>query len=107
MLRLREYQRAALDALDRHWDQGGGPGLVVLPTGAGKALVIATGVSTEIGKISQEIASIDTEVPLKKNIRFLLFKTQFGEGLNFGLDDSPGYSRCRFANLFLQDRKRA
>ncbi|GAA0245481.1 ATP-dependent RNA helicase SrmB [Methylorubrum aminovorans] len=41
MLRLREYQRAALDALDRHWDQGGGPGLVVLPTGAGKALVIA------------------------------------------------------------------
>ncbi|MBA9066913.1 DNA repair protein RadD [Methylobacterium sp. RAS18] len=41
MLRLREYQRAALDALDCHWDQGGGPGLVVLPTGAGKALVIA------------------------------------------------------------------
>jgi DNA repair protein RadD len=41
MLRLREYQRAALDALHRHWDSGGGPGLVVLPTGAGKALVIA------------------------------------------------------------------
>ncbi len=41
MLRLREYQRAAIDALDHHWDQGGGPGLVVLPTGAGKALVIA------------------------------------------------------------------
>lgn len=41
MLRLREYQRAALDALHRHWDAGGGPGLVVLPTGAGKALVIA------------------------------------------------------------------
>lgn len=41
MLRLREYQRAALDALDCHWDRGGGPGLVVLPTGAGKALVIA------------------------------------------------------------------
>ncbi len=41
MLRLRDYQRAALDALDRHWSEGGGPGLVVLPTGAGKALVIA------------------------------------------------------------------
>ncbi|GAB6843558.1 DNA repair protein RadD [Methylorubrum rhodinum] len=41
MLRLREYQRAALDALHRHWDSGGETGLVVLPTGAGKALVIA------------------------------------------------------------------
>ncbi|WP_232629008.1 DEAD/DEAH box helicase [Methylobacterium sp. Leaf118] len=41
MLRLRDYQRAALDALHGHWQAGGGPGLVVLPTGAGKALVIA------------------------------------------------------------------
>ncbi len=41
MLRLREYQRASLDALAAHWDRDGGAGLVVLPTGAGKALVIA------------------------------------------------------------------
>ncbi|KNY21172.1 DEAD/DEAH box helicase [Methylobacterium sp. ARG-1] len=46
MLRLRDYQRASLDALAAAWGRGGGdaaaPGhLVVLPTGAGKALVIA------------------------------------------------------------------
>ncbi|GEO98353.1 DEAD/DEAH box helicase [Methylobacterium haplocladii] len=41
MLQLRPYQRAALDALDAHWRDGGGGGLIVLPTGAGKALVIA------------------------------------------------------------------
>ncbi|MBI4085757.1 MAG: HAD-IC family P-type ATPase [Candidatus Liptonbacteria bacterium] len=36
--------------------------------GNGQAVVIATGLSTEIGKISKEIASIDTDVPLKKSI---------------------------------------
>lgn len=41
MLQLRDYQRASLDALYKFWDEGGGNGLVVLPTGAGKALVIA------------------------------------------------------------------
>ncbi|GJD33172.1 DEAD/DEAH box helicase [Methylobacterium aerolatum] len=42
MLRLRDYQRASLDALDAAWGRGGETGLlVVLPTGAGKALVIA------------------------------------------------------------------
>lgn len=52
MLRLREYQRASLDALDAAWARadgiraegirGGESGrLVVLPTGAGKSLVIA------------------------------------------------------------------
>ncbi|MDP4005552.1 DEAD/DEAH box helicase [Methylobacterium sp. NEAU K] len=46
MLRLRDYQRASLDALSAAWGRGGAddaaPGhLVVLPTGAGKALVIA------------------------------------------------------------------
>lgn len=39
--------------------------------GNGTAIVVETGISTEIGKISQTISSIDTEVPLKKNIRFL------------------------------------
>jgi DNA repair protein RadD len=46
MLRLRDYQRASLDALSAAWARGGSdaaaPGhLIVLPTGAGKALVIA------------------------------------------------------------------
>ena len=38
---LRPYQRASLDALYASWRAGGGAGLIVLPTGAGKALVIA------------------------------------------------------------------
>lgn len=41
MLELRYYQRASLDALYAYWANGGGNGLIVLPTGAGKALVIA------------------------------------------------------------------
>jgi len=41
MLVLRDYQRSALDALYEYWGAGGGNGLIVLPTGAGKALVIA------------------------------------------------------------------
>ncbi|MEK7138096.1 MAG: HAD-IC family P-type ATPase [Patescibacteria group bacterium] len=39
--------------------------------GNATALVVATGEKTEIGKISKAIASIDTEIPLKKNIRDL------------------------------------
>lgn len=43
MLTLRAYQREAIDALYAYWqDAGGGNGLIVLPTGAGKSLVIAT-----------------------------------------------------------------
>ncbi|PKA40427.1 ATP-dependent helicase [Rhizobium sullae] len=41
MLELRDYQRASLDALYNYWSEDGGNGLIVLPTGAGKALVIA------------------------------------------------------------------
>lgn len=41
MLELRDYQRASLDALYEYWANDGGNGLIVLPTGAGKALVIA------------------------------------------------------------------
>jgi len=62
--------------------------------GNGKAVVIATGIKTEIGKISKEIESIDTEMPLKANmvqfskflivfvvcIAFIIFLT----GLGFG-----------------------
>ncbi|MBM2821221.1 MAG: P-type superfamily ATPase, partial [Candidatus Berkelbacteria bacterium] len=39
--------------------------------GNGKAIVVATGLDTFIGKISKEIANIDTEIPLKTNIRYL------------------------------------
>ncbi|MBI2021186.1 HAD-IC family P-type ATPase, partial [Candidatus Giovannonibacteria bacterium] len=39
--------------------------------GSGRALVFATGVSTKVGKIAKEIAGIDTEIPLKANIRHL------------------------------------
>ncbi|KKU53017.1 MAG: ATPase [Parcubacteria group bacterium GW2011_GWA2_47_10b] len=39
--------------------------------GNGRAIVVATGSETVIGKISKEIAAIDTEIPLKTNIRHL------------------------------------
>jgi len=40
-------------------------------SGNGRAMVIATGINTELGKIAKEISSIDTEIPLKANIRYL------------------------------------
>lgn len=40
-------------------------------TGSAKGIVVATGTETAIGKISKEIAEIDTEIPLKTNIRNL------------------------------------
>ncbi|MBI4029276.1 MAG: HAD-IC family P-type ATPase [Candidatus Blackburnbacteria bacterium] len=39
--------------------------------GNGKAVVVATGLETVLGKISEEIAVINTEIPLKANIRYL------------------------------------
>lgn len=39
--------------------------------GNGRAIVVATGSGTVIGKISKEITAIDTEIPLKINIRDL------------------------------------
>lgn len=39
--------------------------------GNGKVIVVATGLNTAIGKIAKEIAAIDTEIPLKTNIRHL------------------------------------
>src|ERR1017187_1171088 len=38
---LRSYQRQSLDALRSYWAKGGVNGLIVLPTGAGKSLVLA------------------------------------------------------------------
>ncbi len=40
-------------------------------SGNGKAIVVATGLATELGKIAQKITAIDTELPLKTNIRCL------------------------------------
>jgi len=40
-------------------------------SGSGRAVVVATGINTEIGKIAKQISSIDTEIPLKANIRYL------------------------------------
>ena len=40
-------------------------------SGSGTAVVVATGLATEIGKIAHKISDIDTEIPLKTNIRYL------------------------------------
>ena len=40
-------------------------------TGSGRAAVVATGLSTQIGMVAEQIASIDTEVPLKASVRSL------------------------------------
>jgi Ca2+-transporting ATPase len=40
-------------------------------SGNGKAIVIATGNDTAMGRIAAEIATVDTEIPLKVNIRAL------------------------------------
>ncbi|MBI4993390.1 HAD-IC family P-type ATPase [Candidatus Wolfebacteria bacterium] len=42
-----------------------------IASGNGQAVVVATGVGTIIGKIAKQIASIDTEIPLRANIRNL------------------------------------
>jgi len=42
-----------------------------IATGNGRAIVTATGTNTEIGKISKEVAAINKEIPLKKNLEYL------------------------------------
>ncbi len=39
--------------------------------GRAKAIVVATGANTAIGTIAEKVSSIETDVPLKKNIRLL------------------------------------
>lgn len=41
MLTLRPYQRESINSTYSHWLEGGGDGLVVIPTGGGKSLIIA------------------------------------------------------------------
>jgi len=50
MIQLRPYQRASIDALYSYWSEGGGNGLIVLPTGAGKSLVLASLVKELLGQ---------------------------------------------------------
>lgn len=40
-------------------------------SGNGTAIIVATGLNTEIGKIAKQISEIDTEIPLKTDIRNL------------------------------------
>ncbi|MBI2065562.1 MAG: HAD-IC family P-type ATPase [Candidatus Zambryskibacteria bacterium] len=40
-------------------------------SGHGQAIVVNTGVETVVGKIASKVAGIDTEIPLKTNIRYL------------------------------------
>lgn len=40
-------------------------------SGSGRAIVVLTGANTEVGKIARKIAVIDSESPLKADIRFL------------------------------------
>lgn len=42
-----------------------------IAAGNGRAVVVATGTESVIGKIAKEISSIDSEIPLKVNIRYL------------------------------------
>jgi DNA repair protein RadD len=42
MLELRDYQRAAVDSVFEYWRKEAGSPLVVVPTGGGKSLIIAT-----------------------------------------------------------------
>ncbi|HEY4516688.1 MAG TPA: HAD-IC family P-type ATPase [Candidatus Paceibacterota bacterium] len=43
----------------------------IIVAGSGKAVVVETGVGTVIGKIAAEISAIDSEIPLKTNMRYL------------------------------------
>lgn len=40
-------------------------------SGNGTAVVVATGLTTEIGKIAKKISAVNTEIPLKTDIRYL------------------------------------
>lgn len=47
---LRPYQREAVDGLYAYWLEGGGNGLIVVPTGGGKSLINATIVRELLGE---------------------------------------------------------
>ena len=72
--------------------------------GNATAVVVATGLATEIGKIAKEISAVDTEVPLKSNVRQLSHSIIYVVGavglVVFFLGLSEGYSvRTMFATV--------
>ena len=72
--------------------------------GSGRAVVVATGMKTAIGRIAQQISSIDTEVPLKSNIghlsRAIIIAVALIGSAIFLLGLSEGYSvRTMFSTV--------
>lgn len=67
-----------------------------IAAGNGQAVVVATGAKTIIGEIAREVATIDTDIPLKKNIknlsRIFIIATIFVCLLLFTLGILYGYS---------------
>lgn len=68
-LSLRPYQRESIDALYSHWEKGGGDALIVLPTGAGKSLVLS--------KLCQELLADypSLRIGIVSHVRELLTQT--------------------------------
>lgn len=75
MLELRPYQREAVDSLYAYWRDKGGSPLLVLPTGAGKSLVLAT--------VCKELIENypDMRILIVTHVRELIL-SNFGELLN-------------------------
>lgn len=75
MLQLRPYQRAAVDSLYAYWRDKAGSPLLVLPTGAGKSLVLAT--------VCKELIENypDMRILIVTHVRELIL-SNFGELLN-------------------------
>lgn len=75
MLELRPYQRQAVDSLYAYWREKPGSPLLVLPTGAGKSLVLAT--------VCKELIENypDMRILIVTHVRELIL-SNFGELLN-------------------------
>lgn len=75
MLELRPYQRQAVDQLYAYWQDKSGSPLLVLPTGAGKSLVLAT--------VCKELIEnyLDMRILIVTHVRELIL-SNFGELLN-------------------------
>lgn len=46
-------------------------------SGSGKGIVVATGMSTEVGRLQKVVSEIDTDMPLKKEIHDLAYRVLF------------------------------
>lgn len=66
-LEIRYFQRSALDSLYTYWEAGGGNGVIVLPTGSGKAYLIAKLIEELIaGYPGLRILNVTHSAPLVK-----------------------------------------